>query len=379
MKILQITPEAPGQHSGGQLVIRQTALSLKGNGYEIDYVGPEIEDQQVRALYSHVYALEPSGNVLLRVYDTLHRNTNQRYRSWLKLDLDFKSYDAIILEFTKLDYVLERIPTDRLLVRVHNVESDYSEKNYRYKKTPSNYIDKTFSGIREKNIVGRARKLLVLTEKDRKRLQELYHVPDENMVTIPVCIEDKGERGEELSETTEGGTVNMILTGSLWFGPNYEGIKWFLDNVYSKLDIPKKLIIAGARPNGELVERVKKEAGVTLVDSPDSMEPYFRQSDLAVTPIFDGAGMKVKVAEALSYGLPVVGTSHAFTGYGIEHKVNSYHSDSPEGFIEGIRHFYSLSSEERQRMKRNSRQLFQQCYSQERSCELFRQVLKGIR
>ena len=53
----------------------------------------------------------------------------------------------------------------------------------------------------------------------------------------------------------------------------------------------------------------------TLVDSPEDMAPYFRGASLYLAPIFSGAGMKVKVAEALSYGLQVVGTRHAFIGY----------------------------------------------------------------
>ena len=373
MKLLQICPEAPGKHSGGQLVIRQTLLSLAGNGWNVDYIGPVIEDPQIRALYSHLYVLEPGNNVLLRVYDTLHGNTNQRYRSWKKLELDFDSYDGIVMELTKLDYVLERVPKDRLFVRVHNVEADFSMKNFRYNRTINNYIDKILSPGREKKIVKEAAKLIVLTEKDRRRLEELYQVPDEKIVTIPVCVENRRKMD---GETADEKTANMILTGSLWFGPNYEGIKWFLKNVFTRLDIPCSLIIAGARPNEELIGLISNMKGVTLVDSPESMEPYFQKSDLAITPIFDGAGMKVKVAEALSYGLPVVGTSHAFEGYSIGHQVNSYHADSPEEFIESIRHFYGLSQEGKRKMKSSSHRLFLECYSQERSCELFRQVLE---
>lgn len=372
MRVLHITPEAPGRCSGGKLAVRQTLLSLVGNGYEVDYVGPEIEDQEACSLYSNIYALEPSNNVLLRIYDTFHRNTNRRYRSWLKLDLNFGTYDAVVMEFTKLDYVLKKIPKECLIVRVHNVEADYSDKNFQYNKTLTNYLDKVFSGMREKLIVKEAQKLIVLTDKDKKRLEELYQVPDEKMVIVPICIEER--RSSKRAEPQKG-TVNMILTGSLWFGPNYEGIKWFIENVYTKLDIPKTLIIAGAKPNEELVERVKGMEGVSLIDSPDSMEPFFSKSDIAITPVFDGAGMKVKVAEALSYGLPVVGTDHAFEGYHIEHKINSYRANRPEEFIQSINHFYNLSIEEKIKMKTNSYELFQKCYSQQRSSQLFGQVL----
>lgn len=373
MRALQITPEAPGRFSGGKIGVRQTLLSLVGNGYQVDYVGPEIEDDELKSLYSTVYILEPGNNVLLRIYDTLHHNTNKRYRSWLKLELDLENYDAIIMDFTKLDYVLDKIPGERVVVRVHNVESDYSLKNYLYHKSIFNYLDKVFSGIREKRIVHEVSKLAVLTEKDKKRLKELYTVPDEKMAIVPVCIPGKNN---QVALASKDDTVNMILAGSLWFGPNYEGIKWFLEAVYTKLTIPKKVIIAGSRPNDELKEMIKKFADVVLVDSPEIMEPYFLQADLAIAPVFDGAGMKVKVAEALSYGLPVLGTGHAFEGYSIQHGVNSYCGDTAEEFAECIYHFYQLNVEKRLKMKEESRKLFDECYSQEKSNELFGNLLK---
>ncbi len=67
MTILHIAIQAPGYRSGGELCIFQTLLSLKGNGYEVDYIGPEIEDDAIRASYSHVFELEAGHNTLLRI------------------------------------------------------------------------------------------------------------------------------------------------------------------------------------------------------------------------------------------------------------------------------------------------------------------------
>ena len=51
MRILQITIQAPGSRSGGEIGVRQTLLSLIGNGYEVDYVGPEISEPKIRDKY----------------------------------------------------------------------------------------------------------------------------------------------------------------------------------------------------------------------------------------------------------------------------------------------------------------------------------------
>ena len=375
MKILHITPEAPGEFSGGKMAVRQTLFSLVENGYKVDYVGPEIPDPHLKGLYAHTYELAPEKNVLIRIYDTLHGNTNQRYRAWLRLKLNISVYDAVVMDFTKLDYVLRRIPRDKLIVRVLNVEKDYSDRQYEREKTLLHLLEKNLTGGREAKIVCQAAKLIPLTEKDRERLTELYGVPSNGMTVVPICLE-KTHRQAELAGADE--SVRMILTGSLWYGPNYLGIKWFLENVYGKLDFPKCLIIAGFRPNQELIELVKQFSDVSLVDSPQSMEPYFKQADLAIAPVFDGAGMKVKVAEALSWGLAVVGTSHAFEGYEIAHGVNSYRAENAEDFETCIRDFYQKKPKERLEMKQRGYELFCSRYSQENSTRRFGEVVREI-
>lgn len=375
MKILHITPEAPGEFSGGKMAVQQTLFSLVENGYEVDYVGPEIPDSNLKGLYAHTYELDPEKNVLIRIYDTLHGNTNQRYRAWLHLKLDMSAYDAVVMDFTKLDYVLKQVPREKLIVRVHNVEKDYSDRQYDREKTLLHFQEKVFTGRREAKIVSRAAKLIPLTGKDRERLTELYGAPSSRMTVIPICLE-KTNLQAGLAGADE--TVRMILTGSLWYGPNYLGIKWFLENVYGKLDFPKFLTIAGFRPNQELIELVKQFSDVRLVDSPQSMEPYFKQADLAIAPVFDGAGMKVKVAEALSWGLPVVGTSHAFEGYEIAHGVNSYRAESAEDFETCIRDFYQKKPIQRLEMKQRGYELFCSRYSQENSTRRFGEVVREI-
>ena len=110
----------------------------------------------------------------------------------------------------------------------------------------------------------------------------------------------------------------ILMTGSYWYGPNVEGAIWFLNEVWSKIQGKIEgmgLVIAGAKPNQDLRRTVEKNSSCILIDSPEDISPYFLGASMYIAPIFDGAGMKVKVAEALSYGLTLIGTKHALIGY----------------------------------------------------------------
>ncbi len=382
MRILQITILTPGRYNGGEIGVRQTLLSLTGNGYTVDYIGPEIKEPELRALYDHVYELKPVQNKVVRIWDTLHGISNQRYRSWLKLSqtFDFDRYDAIVLDFSKLDYVLDRIPLDKVIVRAHNVEADYSARNYEIEKTFFNWLDKRFAVAREKTILQKTKRLIVLTQEDADRFHEIYGISGHRVVIDPVCLEASvdSEEMNRLITLKKPAPFTLLLTGSLWFGPNYEGFKWFLNEVYPHLSFKKKLIMAGASPNDELKRMVAGLADCEIIDTPPSMVPYLCSADMYVAPIFDGAGMKVKVAEALSYGLPIAGTKHAFTGYRIDGTPGLYCCPDASAMIEAINHCETMDKNDYIDVRRRIRSLFDEYYSMKTSEAVFRREIEAV-
>jgi len=62
--------------------------------------------------------------------------------------------------------------------------------------------------------------------------------------------------------------------------------------------------------------------GVQLAGYVDAVETFYESVDAVVAPMLMGSGLKMKVAEALSLGLPVIGTRIAFEGFDTEHPVH---------------------------------------------------------
>lgn len=377
MKILQISAQPPSSRGGGGIGVAQTALSLAGNGYQVDYVGPEIEEQRYRELYHNVFFLEMSNNLLLRIFDTCKGHTNSRYRSWLAFSkkTEVSGYDLVVMDFTKLNYCIPWLKDKPLLVRVHNVECDFAKKSFKTNKTLTSWITCRLTKKREAQLTNRADCLVVLTEEDKKRLLNVYPDTEKNKIKIiPVCVEEKKNK----SAAPNKSKLQLLITGSLWFGENYKGILWFLKAVYPMVETIAELTIAGSEPAKDLKKMIEKNKGILLAASPETMEPYFSRADLVIAPVFDGAGMKVKVAEALSYGKPVVGTSHAFIGYQIENGVNSYRADSAEDFVNAITSFHSLSQKEKDEMTKKAISLYENQYSSQTSCILWKNIIESI-
>ena len=103
----------------------------------------------------------------------------------------------------------------------------------------------------------------------------------------------------------------MLFVGGSFYA-NLAGIAWFARNVAPALQFETLVVGSGMESERASLERAHNVRVIGLVDD---LAPYYRDALAVIAPIFDGSGMKTKVAEALMHGKAIAGTSEAFTGY----------------------------------------------------------------
>ena len=313
MKFLEVTFETPSEKSGGGLGIIQSIESLKLCG-DVDYIGPEFISESLSIEGDKKY-LKYSRKILDRFKSILEGVTSGYYQSWKKVekDIEWESYDFVFVEFTRYPFVVKAAKTHNIpvVVRVHNVERDYFHNLYLTQKRIVHKLQEIIYSHQERKSIKLCDGMLVLTKEDKERVISLFGEKHcKNIVVNPVCIRD---RCRKTKKDREG----FLITGSLWYGPNADGVIWFLNNVWKKFsehsDVP--LHIAGSRPNEEIRRLSKLYKNVELIENPEDMLPHFEQASCYIVPIFNGAGMKVKIAEAMMYGIPIIASEHALIGY----------------------------------------------------------------
>lgn len=67
-----------------------------------------------------------------------------------------------------------------------------------------------------------------------------------------------------------------------------------------------------------------------------SMDEEFKNSDFLIAPLRWGAGTRIKVLEAMKFGLPVIATKFAVEGLGLVPNIHYVPAESPEEFIMAI-------------------------------------------
>lgn len=378
MKILHISDQPPGYMSGGQLGILQFSYAWTRIGSEVDYVGPQIENSDIAEWYNKTTYLNRQLTFVEKIRSLARLQFDRKYMSWKKLSLDFAQYDLIYIDFTKMAYVLKDIRKadyrGQVIVRAHNVEADFFKINFYSKKTLVNYAKYKAMKPREHYMVKNSDKVFAITDVDKDRLIELYRIPKEKIYICPVGV--NLPKTDMTLKTEIGSKLKCLITGSMWFGPNADATKWFIENVYPSVSSICELTIAGFRPNSSLVQLCEKNS-IRIVDSPESMVPYFESADMVLAPIFEGGGMKVKIAEAMSYGLPVVTTSHGVIGYNLKDDVNIFVADEKKDFINAIHKYFYMGVSERKFFLQSEWNAYKNFYSLKAIESICRNIIKS--
>jgi len=115
---------------------------------------------------------------------------------------------------------------------------------------------------------------------------------------------------------------------------NVTGLLWFLNNVMPTILKHKpdfNMAVAGNIARSPLIN---KEAypNVNFLGVVSNLKYIYESSKAIITPILGGAGMKIKVIEALSYGKAIIGTSKAFEGINYSKYNAAYVVDEPVEF-----------------------------------------------
>jgi glycosyltransferase involved in cell wall biosynthesis len=210
----------------------------------------------------------------------------------------------------------------------------------------------------ERRIISQFDTIRVLTARDGRVVQELN--PKARIFRIPLAIDPTLYR----FEPTKPPRPTIGLVGSMGWQPNYSAAKRLITCIWPAVKTKvtdARLLIVGWRARRSLGQFINLP-DVTILEDVDEAESYFRQLSVLAYPVTNGSGMKVKVLEAMAYGVPVVTTPEGVEG--IE-AVDGYHASiAQETRILAQKVIWLLENREaRMNMAIAARQLIEERYS----------------
>ncbi len=127
----------------------------------------------------------------------------------------------------------------------------------------------------------------------------------------------------------------ILFYGAMHRMENHISAMWFIKNVLPKLSEEYCFVVVGARPMKELLALQSER--VRVMGFVDDIVPYFSRCYCMVAPLRLGAGIKVKVLETMSAGVPVVTNTIGIEGIGCCPGREYFHCETIQEYIEMIR------------------------------------------
>lgn len=163
---------------------------------------------------------------------------------------------------------------------------------------------------------------------------------------------------------------NVLWMGGFGWYPNAEAVRWFASDVFplvrGKLGENRIVLnFLGGNPPQELKD-LHDGQHVHVHGFVDDLEPFLEAAHLLMVPLLSGGGIRVKIVEAMSAGIPVLSTSKGCEGIGAVDGRDIIVRDDAQGFAMALLE----CAADRQRMSelaRNGQELMAQEFSKEKS------------
>jgi glycosyltransferase involved in cell wall biosynthesis len=160
------------------------------------------------------------------------------------------------------------------------------------------------------------------------KVKELVIIPNLHHVGAQVATSEK--------------RAGLLFVGHYLHTPNEDAVCHFVRDIYPLIEkqLPGIEFAMVGSSMTDKVEALRTEM-IHAVGHVEDLEPYFAKAKVFVAPLRYGAGMKGKIGQALSFGLPVVTTSIGAEGMDLVNERQLLIADDPEAFATAAVRLYT--------------------------------------
>lgn len=352
-KLLFITPELPYPAQSGGKVKSLKLLQALAERYEVTLACPlKMDDAKYveefhavspcRAhLHEAVHVPRTPVNLVMSHIRGVPLNVYRTHSHQLQADIASVAprHDIVFLDHYE---VYPYLPREYQGLTVYHAHNAYFKMWERYAQLPGNPAMRLAAHIEARRVrkyeatVARSTDLTFAAPNDALELgkagvptgqiYETFHLGDDRQLEMPDL---------RYADTAK----KLMYVGFLGWEPNSQGLLWFIEEVWPRLlkRHPDLLFdIVGKNPSQRLQDAVAPHRGITLKGFVPDLQEIYRNSRVSVAPLLFGSGMKVKVLDAMSRGVPTVTTSVGAEGIDLQPGKQLLVADDPAAMADSI-------------------------------------------
>lgn len=131
--------------------------------------------------------------------------------------------------------------------------------------------------------------------------------------------------------------IDALFVGHLGYRPNILAALRLAQRIFPlvRRAVPTaRLTLAGRAPDRRLRAALAADAGVSLVADPVDLAPLYAGATMALVPLSEGGGTRIKLLEAMTLGLPLIASTKAVEGLAVSPGREFLRAESDAEFAE---------------------------------------------
>ncbi len=268
---------------------------------------------------------------------------------WIRAQQQLQDFDVVEADIEAGLYLCDPMEAFKVWV-LHSVSDANEERRLRVVR---GWIDRflihSYRGISrrfERHVARRVDMVAVLTPENVVEMNRIDpKIPVSNCLTNGVDLdyfhfEPPGAHAE-----------GVCFVGTMDYHPNPDAVFHFYHDIWPAVrrEVPSaRFFVIGSKPTNDVVA-LGQDPSVTVTGFVEDVRPLTRNAGVAVAPLRMGGGILNKVLEAMAMGVPVVASSIAVHGLGVEPEVHLFIADDDAEFAAAVKRLL-LEPELRTRM-----------------------------
>lgn len=283
----------------------------------------------------------------------LHRHLEKRHRQ----------YDLVHVDTIGLCPYTEDTGRTPFVLNHHNIESQMMADRTLEEANPLKrlYARREAGKLErwEQHWTLRAKVNLVVSPLDRDRL--LARQPQAETQVVENGVDTEYFRPMSPPEDNDG---HLVFVGGMSWYPNRDAMQWFVEEIWPRLreGRPDRRAVLIGRDPPATVQRAADDSALSAPGFVDDIRPQVDRALAYVCPIRRGGGTRLKVLDALAMAKPLVATSFAVQGLGMEDGEHYLRAEEPAAYVDQIRKLEESPSL-RRKLGKAGRELVERRYS----------------
>ncbi|MBR2658003.1 MAG: glycosyltransferase [Loktanella sp.] len=252
--------------------------------------------------------------------------------------------DYCIVEGVYLSQISDRLLLEgqKVAVDLHNIESalqqDIDRVRYGWRAGLLYRRRWALASEAERRLAAKAHRVWVCSSHDAASLLALGEVQTPiDVVPNPVppwCHDHDHNHAHRSRPVSE---IHALFVGHLGYAPNTVAVKRLVKRIFPGIRTAHpaaKLEICGRTPPKWLKKLLSGQPSITLVANPESLAPSYERASVALIPLTEGGGTRLKILEAMALGVPVIATKKAVEGLDVVPGQTFLEAETDADFVE---------------------------------------------